>query len=110
MPQIAEHRIFVVGALSGSDGLRDPKINLIFHTRASYGAETGKMVEQLTSTGVKSIAVVYQDDPFGKAGLKSAQGAFAKFNIKRPSASSTWQLMRLLTTAEIAKTHPVPSS
>ncbi|MBS3917238.1 MAG: ABC transporter substrate-binding protein [Sulfuritalea sp.] len=82
LPQITAHRIPVVGALSGSDGLRDPKLNLIFHTRASYGAETDKMVEQLKTTGVKSIAVVYQDDPFGKAGLKSAQGAFERQGIK----------------------------
>jgi branched-chain amino acid transport system substrate-binding protein len=50
-PSISEHRIPVVGALSGSDGLRDPKLKLLFHTRASYNDETGKMVEQLTSTG-----------------------------------------------------------
>lgn len=109
IPQINEHRIPVVGALSGSDGLRDPKLNLIFHTRASYGAETGKMVEQLTSTGVKSIAVVYQDDPFGKAGLKSAQGAFAKFNIK-PAIEMPIDMGKLdalaATTAQVARTHP----
>lgn len=109
MPQIIEHRIPVVGALSGSDGLRDPKMSLIFHTRASYGAETGKMVEQLTSTGVKSIAVVYQDDPFGKAGLKSAQGAFAKYNIK-PAIEAPIDMSKLdalgPTTAQVAKTHP----
>lgn len=109
IPQINEHRIPVVGALSGSDGLRDPKLNLIFHTRASYGAETGKMVEQLTSTGVKSIAVVYQDDAFGKAGLKSAQGAFAKFNIK-PAIEAAIDMGKLdalgTTTSQVAKNHP----
>ncbi len=109
IPQINEHRIPVVGALSGSDGLRDPKLNLIFHTRASYGAETGKMVEQLTSTGVKSIAVVYQDDAFGKAGLKSAQGAFAKYNIK-PAIEAPIDMGKLdalaTTTAQVAKHHP----
>ncbi len=82
MPQISENRVPIVGALSGDEGLRDPKIRMIFHTRGSYGAETDKMVEQLTSTGVKSIAVVYQDDPFGKAGLKSAQAAFARRSLK----------------------------
>jgi len=82
MPLATEQAVPVVGALSGADGLRDPKLKLLFHTRASYSDETGKMVEQLTSTGVKSIAVVYQDDPFGKAGLKSAQGAFARQGVK----------------------------
>ncbi|CAG0948303.1 partial Leu/Ile/Val-binding protein, partial [Burkholderiales bacterium] len=80
LPQITENRVPVIGALSGEEGLRDPKMKMIFHTRGSYGAETDKMVEQLISTGVKSIAVVYQDDAFGKAGLRSAQGAFARRN------------------------------
>ncbi|MCZ7654432.1 MAG: hypothetical protein M5R42_09370 [Rhodocyclaceae bacterium] len=39
---------------------------MLFHTRASYGAETGKMVEQLTTTGVKSIAVVTRTIPSAK--------------------------------------------
>lgn len=82
MPIVSEHRVPVVGSLSGSDGLRDPKLKLLFHTRASYSDETGKMVEQLKSTGVKSIAVVYQDDAFGKAGMKSAQGAFERQGVK----------------------------
>lgn len=109
IPQIMNHRIPVVGVLSGSDGLRDPKLNLIFHTRASYGAETSKMVEQLTTTGVKSIAVVYQDDPFGKAGLKSAQGAFSRYNIKPvlEAPLDMGKLDDLASTAEqISKTHP----
>lgn len=109
IPQINEHRIPVVGALSGSDGLRDPKMNLIFHTRASYLAETDKMVEQLKSTGVKSIAVVYQDDPFGKAGLKSAQGAFERQGVK-PAIEAPIDMSKLdalgPTTAKVAQSQP----
>lgn len=109
LPLITAHRVPVVGALSGSDGLRDPKLNLIFHTRASYGAETDKMVEQLRTTGVKSIAVVYQDDPFGKAGLKSAQGAFERQGIK-PIIESPIDMGKLdslgPTAAQIAQTAP----
>lgn len=109
MPQIIDHRIPVVGALSGSDGLRDPKMNLIFHTRASYLAETDKMVEQLKSTGVKSIAIVYQDDPFGKAGLKSAQGAFERQGVK-PVIEAPIDMSKLdalgPTTAQVAKVLP----
>lgn len=109
MPQVNEHRIPVVGALSGSDGLRDPKMNLIFHTRASYLAETDKMVEQLKSTGVKSIAVVYQDDPFGKAGLKSAQGAFERQGVK-PAVEAAIDMSKLdalgPTAAKVAQSQP----
>lgn len=109
LPQINAHRAPVVGALSGSDGLRDPKLNLVFHTRASYGAETDKMVEQLKTTGVKSIAIVYQDDPFGKAGLKSAQGAFERRGAK-PNMESPIDMDKLdalgPTVAQVAQSAP----
>lgn len=109
MPLVSEHRMPVVGSLSGSDGLRDPKLKLLFHTRASYSDETGKMVEQLNSTGVKSIAVVYQDDPFGKAGLKSAQGAFESQGVK-PAIEAPIDMNKLdaigPTVAKVAHTQP----
>lgn len=109
MPLVNEHRVPVVGSLSGSDGLRDEKLKLLFHTRASYSDETGKMVEQLNSTGVKAIAVVYQDDPFGKAGLKSAQGAFERQRVK-PAIETAIDMSKLdalgPTVAKIAQTQP----
>lgn len=109
LPLINEHRIPVVGSLSGADGLRDPKLKLLFHTRASYSDETGKMVEQLKSTGVKSIAVVYQDDPFGKAGLKSAQGAFERHGVK-PAVEAPIDMGKLDAlgpmVAKVAQTQP----
>ncbi len=109
MPIVSEHRVPVVGSLSGSDGLRDPKLNLLFHTRASYSDETGKMVEQLKSTGVKSIAIVYQDDPFGKAGLKSAQGAFERQGVK-PAIEAPIDMTKLdglaSMAAKVAQTQP----
>lgn len=109
MPFVSEHRVPVVGSLSGSDGLRDPKLNLLFHTRASYSDETGKMVEQLRSTGVKTIAVVYQDDPFGKAGLKSAQGAFERQGVK-PAIEAPIDMSKLdalgPTAAKVAQSQP----
>lgn len=109
MPFVSEHRVPVVGSLSGSDGLRDPKLKLLFHTRASYSDETGKMVEQLKTTGVKSIAVVYQDDPFGKAGLKSAQGAFERQGVK-PAIEAPIDMNKLdalgATVTKVAQTQP----
>ncbi|MBI3148078.1 MAG: ABC transporter substrate-binding protein [Betaproteobacteria bacterium] len=109
MPQINEQRVPIVGALSGDEGLRDPKNKLIFHTRASYGSETDKMVAQLRSTGVQAIAVVYQNDPFGKAGLKSAQAAFARHGVK-PTIEAPLDMTKLEaldgTIAAVSKTQP----
>lgn len=40
------------------------------------------MVGQMSSIGQTDIAVVYQNDPFGKSGQAAAQGVFAKANLK----------------------------
>ena len=48
-----------------------------FHIRASYNDETGLIVRQLTSLGLKKIAVFYQNDAYGKAGLDGVTLALA---------------------------------
>jgi ABC-type branched-subunit amino acid transport system substrate-binding protein len=50
--------------------------------RASYYDETDKIVEQVLSIGGKSIAVFYQDDAYGQAGLKGTEIAMAKRGLK----------------------------
>lgn len=110
MPQINEHRVPVVGAVSGAEALRGPKMNLIFHTRASYTDEVAKMVEHLKTVGVSPIAVVYQDDPFGKLGLKSAQAAFERHNVK-PVIEASIDMTKLdsvgdTTVAQVVKHRP----
>lgn len=67
---------------TGADALRDNANRFLFHIRASYGEETEKIVEQLVSTGLKDIAVVYQNDGFGKAGLQGAEQALARRSLK----------------------------
>jgi ABC-type branched-subunit amino acid transport system substrate-binding protein len=58
------------GALS----LREPLNPYLFHTRASFQDETDKIIEYLSTIGVKKIAIFYQADGFGKDGqLASAR-------------------------------------
>jgi ABC-type branched-subunit amino acid transport system substrate-binding protein len=54
----------------------------VFHVRASYYDETEKIVEQVLSTGGKKIAVFYQNDGYGQAGLKGVEIAMGKRNLK----------------------------
>lgn len=67
---------------TGADVLRDNGNRYLFHIRASYGQEMEKMVEQLVGIGIRDIAVVYQNDSFGKAGLLGAEQALARRNLK----------------------------
>jgi branched-chain amino acid transport system substrate-binding protein len=82
VPVFTEAKVPFVGPFTGAESLRVPFNRYIFHVRASYFDETEKIVEQLVSTGSKSIAVFYQDDAYGQAGLKGVEIAMTRRSLK----------------------------
>jgi len=82
MPIFTQAKVPLVGPFTGAEVLRDPVNRYIFNVRASYYNETEKIVEQLVSTGNHKIAVFYQDDAYGQAGLKGVEIAMGKRNLK----------------------------
>lgn len=72
----------LVAPYTGGEPLRSPFNPWIFHVRAGYADEAEHMVQQLTTLGMKRIAVMYQDDGFGKAGLVGVEAAMAKRGLK----------------------------
>jgi branched-chain amino acid transport system substrate-binding protein len=68
----------LVAPYTGGEPLRTPFNAWIFHVRAGYADEAEHMVRQVTTLGMKRIAVMYQDDAFGKAGLVGVEAALAK--------------------------------
>lgn len=66
---------------SGAESVRAPN-RQVFHLRASYRDEANKMVDQLTTLGMKRIAVFYQNDAFGKEGLAYIQEALQARDLK----------------------------
>lgn len=82
MPVFTGAKVPLVGPFTGAEALRTPVNRYIFNVRASYYDETEKIVEQLVSTGNHKIAVFYQDDAYGQAGLKGVQIAMDKRNLK----------------------------
>jgi ABC-type branched-subunit amino acid transport system substrate-binding protein len=65
----------LVAIRSGASSLIKPVVPHVFLTRAGYAREIDAVVRQFVSTGATRIAVFYQDDPFGKDGLASAEAA-----------------------------------
>ena len=60
-----------IAPFTGAAFLRDPQQNNVINLRASYNQETEEMVARLVSElGIERIAVMYQDDSFGQAGLQ----------------------------------------
>jgi ABC-type branched-subunit amino acid transport system substrate-binding protein len=82
IPVFTEAKVPLVGPFTGAQLLHVPFNRYIFNVRASYYDETEKIVEQLVSTGNRSIAVFYQNDAYGQAGLKGTEIAMAKRNLK----------------------------
>jgi ABC-type branched-subunit amino acid transport system substrate-binding protein len=72
-----------VGAFTGAGFLRNPKLENVINVRASYDAETEAWVRHLTEDlNVKKIAIFYQDDAFGRAGLSGFKKAMDKRSLK----------------------------
>lgn len=71
----------LVAPYTGGENLRTPFNPWIFHLRAGYADEAEHMVQQATTLGLRRIAVMYQDDGFGQAGLEGVRKALARRNL-----------------------------
>lgn len=88
LPLLTKAQIPFIAPFTGAMGLREPFNKLVFHLRASYNDETALIVRQLTNLGLKKIAVFYQNDAYGKAGLDGVALALDKLGLK-PVAQAT---------------------
>jgi len=88
LPVLDEAGVPLIGTISGAEALRKPVNRHMFHLRASYGDETAAIIKNLTTVGIQRVAVLYQDDGFGKAGLKGVNDALAAHKLT-PVASAS---------------------
>lgn len=87
-PIITEAKIPFFGPFTGAEGLRNPVNRYIFNIRASYFDETEKLVDWMVSDRKTNIAVFYQDDAYGKAGLEGVRRAMEKRRLKISSTGT----------------------
>ena len=88
LPAINEAKIPLIGPFTGAQALREPFSRQVFHVRASYFTETDRIVQHLTTLGIKRIAVFYQNDSYGKAGLEGVTRALEKRQLKAVAAAT----------------------
>ncbi|HSB25107.1 MAG TPA: ABC transporter substrate-binding protein [Burkholderiaceae bacterium] len=81
LPLVNQARIPFFGPFTGAEALRDPFSRYVFHVRASYFDETALIVKQLTSLGLKKIAVFRQNDSYGQAGYDGVVRALKAQNL-----------------------------
>ena len=82
LPIFTEARVPFVGPFTGAELLRTPVNRYIFNVRASYFDETEAIVQHLTAMSVNRIAVFYQNDAYGQAGLAGVERAMKKRNLE----------------------------
>ena len=108
VPAINAAGIPLIGPFTGAQALREPFNRNIFHVRASYFDETERIVQHLTTIGIKKIAIFYQNDTYGKAGLEGVTRALTKRSLK-PLAAVTVERNSVdvaAALAEILKVNP----
>lgn len=81
LPIFTRARVPFFAPVTGAGSLRQPFNHNIFHIRASYFDETRHLVERLVNTGIKKIAVFYQNDAYGRAGLAGVEQALKMMKV-----------------------------
>jgi len=82
LPLVNQSKMPFFGPFTGAEALREPFSRYVFHVRASYFDETAAIVKQLTTMGLKKIAVFRQNDSYGQAGLDGVVRALKAHNLE----------------------------
>ena len=82
-PVAAAADVPFIAPFTGAAFLRDDEWRNIVNLRASYAQETEEMVERMTSDlGIERIAIMYQDDSFGRTGYQGALAALHRRDME----------------------------
>ena len=77
---LVDANIPLIGAVSGASSMvTSPNV---FVTKATHHDEVDKLFTILTTTGVNTVGIVYQDDPFGMDVVVGAEKAAARTGVK----------------------------
>jgi ABC-type branched-subunit amino acid transport system substrate-binding protein len=82
-PIATDQKVPFLGPFTGAAFLRDTSLRNVINVRASYNQETEAWIEYLAGElGLSRIAILYQDDSFGLAGLNGVKEAMEKRDME----------------------------
>jgi len=82
MPLAEKAGVPMFAPLVGTTSFRTKVNHLLFHVRAGYDLELRKIISHLSTIGISSIAVVFQDSPFGKSNLATCEQLAAEHKVQ----------------------------
>jgi branched-chain amino acid transport system substrate-binding protein len=80
LPLATKAKIPFFAPFTGAEVLRSPINRYAIHIRASYSDETASIINRMANIGKTKVAVFYQNDAYGQAGLSGVTAALAKLN------------------------------
>ncbi len=78
----------LIGPITGAAGVRQPFHDNVFHVRASYEDELDKLVQHLSTIGVRRIAVLWINNGMGKDGMQGMEKAMKKYALEGYASAS----------------------
>ncbi|MFC4353354.1 ABC transporter substrate-binding protein [Fodinicurvata halophila] len=82
-PIATDAQVPFVGPFTGAGFLRDASLGNVVNVRGSYDQETEAWIRHLTEDlNYDKIAILYQDDSYGRAGLSGVQKAMEKRDLE----------------------------
>ena len=83
IPLSSSKSVPFIGPFTGAEFLRSPDIRNVINIRASYSAEAEAWIQHLTEDlHFSRIAIFYQDDSFGRDGLRGVKRALEKRGLE----------------------------
>ena len=83
IPLSSSKNVPFIGPFTGAEFLRSPDIRNVINIRAGYGAEAEAWILHLTEDlHFNRIAIFYQDDSFGRDGLRAVKRALEKRGLE----------------------------
>ena len=80
LKKFQDENIYMFFPFTGAQPQRQPPYgDFAFNLRASYGQETGGLVDNLVRIGRRRIAVFYQADAYGRSGWAGVRAALKKY-------------------------------
>ena len=99
-PLASSEGVPFVAPFTGAEFLRDSNLDNVLNLRASYYQETEEMVARLTEDlGITRIAVLYQNDSYGKAGLEGTRLALERRGL---APVQSWYYQRNTSAVKLA--------
>ena len=88
LPQVIESGIPFFAPFTGAGSARPKNARNVFNIRASYADETGHLVQHLATIGIKRIAIVHQNNAFGKDVAAVARQVMASKGLTEAAAAT----------------------